>query len=341
MKKILLTAACLTLAMYGFTQSTSQYKIVNKIHLDGDMGWDYVAVDDASNRLYQSHGNMVQVVDLNNNKLIGTISGLNGVHGIAIAADLNKGFITSGKDTSVVVFDLNTFAVITKVKTTGAKPDAIAYDKSTQRAFSFNGASNNSTVIDAKTNAVVGTITLPGKPEFCVADGNGKLYDNLEDKNMICVIDANTMKVENTWSLAPGDGPSGLAIDPSTRRLFSVCDNKMMVVVNADNGKVVTTIPIGEKVDAAAFDKGTNRIYSSNGDGTLTVIQEESADKYSVVENVTTVKRARTCAVNSKTHHIYLPSAQFVESTSADNDTKPKPKVAAGTFEVLDVAPVK
>jgi DNA-binding beta-propeller fold protein YncE len=339
MKKILFTAAFLSLSILGFTQ---EYKIANKIHLDGDMGWDYIAVDDASNRLFVSHGNMVQVVDLNNgNKAVATINGMNGVHGIAIANDLGKGFISSGKDSSVVVFDLSTYAVITKFKVTGANPDAIVYDKSTQRVFTFNGKSSNSTVIDAKTNNIIGTISLPGKPEFCVADGKGKLYDNLEDKSMICEIDANTMKVENTWPLAPGDGPSGLAIDPASRRLYSVCDNKTMVVMNADNGKVVTTVAIGDGPDAVGFDSYTKTIYSSNSDGTLTVVQEVNPNEYKVVENVPTQKRARTCAVNSKTHHVYLPTAELKAAEKTADNPKGKPSIVPGSFTVLDVAPGK
>ncbi|HXB12337.1 MAG TPA: YncE family protein [Bacteroidia bacterium] len=342
MKKILFASAFLALSIYGFAQTKSQYKIANKFHVDGDLGWDYIACDDSANRLYVSHGTMVQVLDLNNGgKVIGTIAGLNGVHGIAVASDLNKGFITSGKDSVVAVLDLTTFATIAKVKVTGAGPDAILYDKFTHKVFTFNGHSNNSTVIDAKTNAVIGTIDLPGKPEFAVADGNGKVYDNLEDKNMICVINATTMKVETTWSIAPGDGPSGLAIDTKNHRLFSVCD-KLMVIVNADNGKIVTTLPIGDRVDATAFDVSLNRVYSSNGDATLTVVQEDGPDKFTVLENVATAKGARTCALNSKTHHVYLPSAEYGAPPAPTADKpKPKPPIKPNSFQILDVEYVK
>jgi len=327
----------------GIAQIDSLYKVMAKTHVDGDMGWDYVAVDEGPNRLYVSHGNMVQVLDLNlDNKVIGTIKGLNGVHGIAIASDLKKGFISSGKDSSVTVFDLGNLAVIAKIQVTGLNPDAIVYDKSTQRVLTFNGKSKNSTVIDAKTNSVIGTIDLPGKPEFSVSDGKGKLYDNLEDKNMICVIDAATMKVVNTWSLSPGDGPTGLAIDAKNRRLFSVCDNKMMIIMDADNGKVITTIPIGQRVDAVAFDVNNKRIYSSNGDGTLTVIQQDAADKYHIIENVATQKGARTCAVNSTTHEIYLPTAEFTPAPpKPDGGPKPRPGVVPGSFVILVIAPMK
>ena len=360
MKKIIFIALGLVFSTYSFAQnatpskaailesdkdvkSVSQYKVANKFHLDGDMGWDYVAVDESSNRLYVSHGNMVQVLDLKNGgKVIGTIGNLNGVHGIALADDLNKGFITSGRDSSVAIFDLKTLVTITKFKVTGAGPDAILYDKFSQRVFTFNGRTSNSTVIDAKTNAIVGTIELPGRPEFAVADGNGKIYDNLEDKSMICVINSTSMKVENTWSLAPGDGPSGLAIDVKSRRLFSVCDNKMMVIMNADNGKIITTVPIGEHPDAAGFDVSVDRAYSSNGDGTLTVVKEDAGDKFTLLENVTTQKGARTCAVNSITHHIYLPTAEFGAAPKPTPDKpKPRPSIVPNSFQILDVELVK
>jgi len=338
MKRLLFTAVSLFLSVLCFSQSSGQYKVVDRIHLDGDKGWDYIAVDDSTNRLYVSHGDMVQVVDLNNgNKIIGTISGLNGVHGIAIAQEFNKGFITSGKDTSVVVFDLSTFGTLAKIKVSPG-PDAIVYDKFSKKVFSFNGKSKSSTVIDAKTNAVVGTIDLPGKPEFCVADGLGKIYDNLEDKNMICVINTTTMKVENSWSIAPADGPSGLAIDTKTRRLFSVCD-KTMVIVDADKGTILKTLPIGDRVDAAGFDYNLNRAYSSNGDGTLTVVQENAGDDFKVIDNVATEKGARTCCVNSKTHHIYLPDAKFNPAPAAAEGDKPKkPSIIPDSFIILDVA---
>ena len=220
----------------------SHYKIANNIHVDSNGGWDYTTVDEQSNRLYVSHGTIVQVVDLNTSKVIAIIPNTNGVHGIALAQDLNKGFISDGKDSAVTIFDLKTNATIAKIQVTGQKPDAIVYDDVTKRVFTLNGKSNNATVIDAKTNKVIGTIALDGKPEFCVADGTGKLFVNLEDKSAIEEIDANSMKVLKQWSIAPGESPTGLAIDKKNRRLFSVCDNKMMVVSDADKGTVVTTV---------------------------------------------------------------------------------------------------
>jgi len=317
----------------------SHYKIANRIHIDSNGGWDYTSVDEQLNRLYVSHGNMVQVVDLNTSKVIAIIPNTNGVHGIAMADEFEEGFISDGKDSSVTIFNLKTNATITKIQVTGQKPDAIVYDDVTKRVFTLNGKTNNATVIDAKTNTVLGTIALDGKPEFCVADGTGKLFVNIEDKSTIEEIDASTMKVLKQWSIKPGEGPSGLAIDKKKRRLFSVCD-KMMVVSDADKGSVVTTVTIGDGPDAAAFDPGLMRVYSSNSDGTMTVVSD-SADTYKVLENVSTQKRARTMALNTKTHHIYLPVADFMPLHPIKaTQEKPKPTPKPGTFQVLDVVPV-
>ncbi len=340
MKTTLLTG--LFAAAFGIlanAQATkSHYKIVNRIHINGETFWDYLTVDEASNTLYVSHSNRVEVVDLNKSKLVDSIINLNGVHGIALAPDYNKGFITEGKDTSVTVFDMTTHATLAKIKLPGGfGPDAIVYDKTTHRIFTFNGHSNNSTVISAKTNAILGTIPLDGKPEFCVADGQGKLYVNLEDKSMIEEIDVNTMKVLKQWSIAPGAGPSGLAMDTKNRRLFSVCDNKLMVVSDPDKGTVVTTVPVGDGPDAAAFDPELMRIYSSNGNGNITVVSD-SADTYKVLETVTTQNRARTMAINTKTHHLYLPVGEWkpLPPVRAGAE-KPKPGIKQGTFVVMDI----
>lgn len=343
MKTKLLTLFFISsLGIVASAQTTKlHYKIANRIHVDSNGGWDYTTVDEQTNRLYVSHGTMVQVVDLNTAKVIAIIPHTNGVHGIALAQDLNKGFISDGKDSSVTIFDLETNATIAKVQVTGQKPDAIVYDDVTQRVFTMNGKTNNATVIDAKTNKVIGTIALDGKPEFCVADGTGKLFVNLEDKSAIEVIDAKSMKVLKKWSIAPGESPSGLAMDKKNRRLFSVCDNKMMVVSDADKGTVVTTVAIGDGPDAAAFDPTQMRIYSSNGeDGTLTVISD-SADTYKVLENVETQKRARTMALNTKTHHVYLPTSEFMPLHPVRaNQPRPKPTPKPNTFTVLDIAEI-
>ena len=243
MKTKLLTGFFLLSGLYTNAQlvldgadkrSSKRYQIVNRIHMPGEMGWDYCAVDEENNTLYVSHGTRVEVIDLKEGKLVDSILHTNGVHGIAIANDLNKGFISNGKDSSVTVFNLKTHATLAKVNVTGQKPDAITYDKVTHRVFTFNGKTNNATVLNAKTNAVEGTIALDGKPEFAVADGTGKIYVNIEDKSNTAEIDCKTMKVLREWSIKPGESPSGLAMDTKNHRLFSVCDNHLMVISDAE-----------------------------------------------------------------------------------------------------------
>jgi YVTN family beta-propeller protein len=343
MKKYLFLISCLILFSFNvslFAQTdNSKYKIANKFKVEGDGGWDYLTADDSTGRLFISHGNIVQVMDDKTGKLVGTITGLNGVHGIAIANDLNKGFISSGRDSSVTVFDLKTLASITKINVTGKNPDAILYEPSTQKVFTFNGRSSNVTVIDAKTNKVTGTIAVDGKPEFSVTDGKGNIYFNVEDKSELSMISAKTLKVEKTWSVKPGEEPSGLAIDVVNHILFSVCD-KLMVISDAEAAKVITTVPIGDGPDGASFDPTLKRAYSSNGDGTLTVVQEISKDKFSVLENVSTQKGARTITIDTKTHHLFLPTAEFGETPAPTKDKpKPRPQIKPNTFVILDIAP--
>lgn len=309
---------------------------MNKIHLDGAGGWDYLNADAVNNRLYVSHGTVVQVVDLDKGTLLATINDTKGVHGIALAPDLNKGFISCGRDSSVAVFDLATFKVSERVKVTGKNPDAILYDPYKKIVFTFNGGSSNSTVLDAITNKVLATIPLAGKPEFSATDGKGKVYVNIEDKSLITTINTNTLKVETSWSIAPGDEPSGLAFDVKTNRLFSVCGNKIMVISNALTGKVITTVPIGDRCDGVAFDPASKRAFSSNGDGTMTVVQENADDTYTVVENVTTQKGARTITCNTKTHKLYTPTAEF-EPASGNS----RPATKANSFTILEIEPVK
>ncbi len=312
------------------------YKISNRIHLEGDGGWDYLTVDPATDRLFVSHSTMVQVADIQKGTLLATIADTKGVHGIALAADLNKGFISCGKDSSVVVFDLTSYKVIERVKVTGANPDAILYDPYKKIVFTFNGRSANTTVLDATTNKVIATIPLDGKPEFAVSDKKGKVYVNNEDKSLVNVINTNTLKVENSWSLAPGEEPSGLALDNETHRLFMVCSNKLMVVMNALTGKVITTLPIGDRCDGVAFDPATKRAFSSNGDGTMTVVQENANDTYTEIENVITQKSARTIACNPITHKLYLTAAEFEAPVG-----NARPAIKPGTFTVLEIEPVK
>ena len=334
MKKIkyILTIILGSSFLFLNAQTTSTFKIVNKIHLDGDEKWDYLFSDDLNNRLYVSHGSMVQVVDESKGTLVGKITGMNGVHGIAIAPELYKGYISSGKDSSVVVFDTKTLQVITKITVTGKGPDAIMFDPFSKKVFVFNGKTNNATVIDAASNKILTTIPLEGKPEFSVSDGKGKIYVNLEDKSSISLINPITCKLEQTWPLAPGEEPTGLALDNVTHRLFSVCSNKLMVITDALSGKVISTLPIGEKSDGTAFDQGLKCIYSSNGDKTLTVVKEGSDGNFSVSENVPTQEGARTITVNKMTHHVYLSAADFEPAAAGQ-----KPKIIPGTFVILDI----
>jgi len=332
MKKVLFFAAVL---ISSFTLQAQNAKVVNRFSLPGDGGWDYITVDEATNTVYTSHGNIVQVVNAANGKLLSRISDLSGVHGIALAQELNKGFISNGRDSSVTVIDLKTYKTLTKIQVTGKNPDAILYDPLSQQVFTFNGRTANVTVIDAKTNQVKATIKVDGKPEFAQTDLKGNIYVNIEDKNSINVIDTKTLKVVRRWSIAPGDEPSGLALDNESHRLFSVCGNKLMVVSDAQTGKVITTLPIGDGSDGVVFDPVLKRAYSSNGEGNITVVQEVNKDKFVVAGTVTTQKSARTIAVNTKTHHLYLPAAEF---NAPIGNSKQRPPMKSGSFVILDVA---
>jgi len=342
MRKIVMMLSCLMQATaFSSVAQSSEYKIINTFHLVGDGGWDYLSIDESSNRLFVSHGTQVQVVDLSSGKLIGSVPGLSGVHGIAIAAEINKAFISCGRDSSVVIVDLKTLKFIDKIKVTGANPDAILYDSYSHRVFTFNGRSANATVIDAYTHKIVTTIALDGKPEFAVTDGNGKIFVNNEDKSMIYVINSNTLQVEQKWTIEPGKEPSGLAFDKANHRLFSVTD-KLMVIVDSENGKIVATVPIGEGVDGVAFDPIKKRAYSSNGEGTVSVVQEGTPNEFNVVETITTQRGARTIGINTKTHRIYLPTGEFgpVPKPTPENP-RSRPTAKPGTFTILEVGYIK
>jgi YVTN family beta-propeller protein len=318
------------------------YAVVNKFHLPGDGGWDYLNVDASRGWLFVSHGTMVQVMDVKSGKVTGTIPNTPGVHGIALAPEFNKGFISNGKDTSVTIFDYKTLAFIARIKVTGQNPDAIMYDDFSKRVFVYNGRSANATVIDAKTDAIIATIPLEGKPEFSVTDGAGKIYVNIEDKNLVDEINATTMKVEHSWPISPGEEPSGLALDNETHRLFSVCSNKLMVILDATNGNIITTLPIGDGCDGVKFDPYYKTAFSSNGEGSITVVLEKPGDKFSVLETVTTQAGARTLAIDEKTHRIYLPTAEFgpAPEPTAENP-RPRKTIKPDTFVILEVAFIK
>jgi len=315
-------------------QNTSGYHIVKTLPIGGDEGWDYVTADSEARRVYISHGSHVVVLDADSGAVTGDIADTQGVHGIAIAQDLGRGFTSNGRANTVTIFDLKTLKLIGTVNT-GTNPDAIVYDTGTKRAFSMNGRSKDATAINAADGTVAGTLALGGKPEFAVADGKGSIFVNIEDTSELVQFDPEKLKVINRWKLAGCDEPSGLAMDPKTRRLFSGCGNKVMMVTDADNGKTVAKVPIGDGVDANAFDAATDLAFASNGDGTLTVVHEDAADKFRVVENATTKRTARTMALDLKTHNIFLPAAEFEPPAPGER----RGKMKAGTFVVLVLAP--
>jgi DNA-binding beta-propeller fold protein YncE len=333
---ILLTAlvAMFSLAVFAATQ----YKVKQKFVLGGDGGWDYLTYDPAGHRLFIARATRVMVVDPEKGSVLGEIPNTPGVHGVALAQDLGKGFTSNGRENTVTVFDLKTLKETARIKLDAAEnPDAIMYEPVSKRVFTFNGRSHNATAIDAEKNSVIANIPLDGKPEFAVADGKGTIFVNIEDKSELTSIDARNAKVLNTWPLAPCEEPSGLAMDQKNRRLFAGCDNKMMAVVNADSGKVVTTVPIGQGVDANRFDPGTDLAFSSNGDGTLTVVHEDSPDKYSVVQNADTQRSARTMALNPKNHEVYLVAAEIEQAPPAKEGERPRRTMKPGTFTLLVV----
>jgi YVTN family beta-propeller protein len=342
MKKTMLTITLSAFLLSGtilLAQSQKiTYKITRTFSLPGDGGWDYLTVDASAGRLFVSHGTMVQVVDLKSGQLAGTIPNTFGVHGVALAPDLNKGFISDGRDSSVTIVNLKTLATLATIRVTGNNPDAILYDPFTKRVFVFNGRSADATVIDAKNDSVMATIPLDGKPEFAVTDGNGSIYVNIEDKSQIARINAKTLNVEEWWPLAPGEEPTGLALDNTSHRLFSACANTVLVVADAFDGHVVTTLPIGEGCDGVKYDPMTKRIFCSNGAGTLTVIQQKNGDSYSVIGNFPTQEGARTLAVDTLTHRVYLSVADVMPpSEPSEANVHVRRLIKPGTFKVVEM----
>ena len=334
---ILIAVACLCASSVK-AFAPAQYQVKQKYVLGGEGGWDYLTFDPAGKRLFISRGTHVMVVDPYKGSVVSDIPDTAGVHGIALAQDLGKGFTSNGRDNSVTVFDLKTLKETAKIKIEGENPDAILYDAATKRVFTFNGRSKNATVIDAEKGTVISNIPLDGKPEFGAADGKGMVYVNIEDKSELTSIDAKKAAVVKSWPLAPCEEPSGLAMDQKHRRLFAGCSNKMMAIVDADSGKVIATPAIGEGVDANAFDADQQLAFSSNGrDGNLTVVHEDSPDKFSVVENVPTQKFARTMALDTTNHDVYLVTAEIEEAPPAKEGERPRRSMKPGTFTLLVV----
>jgi hypothetical protein len=310
----------------------SGYHVIKTVSVPGDEGWDYIAVDSDARRVYISHGSHVVVMNADTYAIEGDIPNTPGVHGIAIAPDLGRGFVSSGRADTATIFDLKTLQTLGTAKTDG-NPDAIAYDSVSKRVFTFNGRGKNTTAINGADGSVVGSLPLGGKPEFAAADGKGSIFVNNEDSGELIQIDTAKLAELHRWSMAPCKSPSGLALDLKTRRTMSVCDDKVGIVMNVDTGKIVTKLTIGEGPDAAAFDPGTNLFFASNGEGNLTVIHEDSSDKFTVIDTVPTKRSARTMGLDLKTHNIFLPTADFDPPASGERRGKMKP----GSFAILVV----
>ena len=333
MKKIITALAILSVA---FTTAKAQQKtgfhILNTFHIASSGGWDYIEVGPVNDWLYVSHGTQVNVLNKKTGDSVGVIENTTGVHGIAFDVAHNKGFTSNGRLNNVTVFDMNTNKVLAQIAT-GQNPDAIFYEPFSKKIITCNGRSKNLSIIDPVLNKTIDSVDVGGKPETAVSDDAGKLYVNIEDKNEIVQVDTKTFKVLKHWSIAPADGPTGLAIDKVTGRLFAGCD-KLLVIMDANTGKVVDTLKIGNGCDGVAFDPALKNIYTSNGEGTITVIHEDKANKYTIVENIETKRGARTIALDKTTHFLYLPTAEF---EAQEPNQKGRPKMKAGTFQVLQV----
>jgi DNA-binding beta-propeller fold protein YncE len=339
MNRALLSRSCALALLAAACAHAGAYHLAHEVKIAGDMGWDYLTFDAPGHRLFVSHGTRVEIVDTQGLTPVGAIADTPGVHGIAIANDLGRGYVSAGASSMVVVFDLKTLARIGEIKT-GANPDAILYEPDTQRVFSFNGRGRDVTVVDAVKNEVIATISLDAKPEFAVSDGAGHVFVNLEDRNSIAQIDVKSLAVTSTWALQGCEEPSGLAIDRKHHRLFSVCGNAVMNIVDSLDGKAVAQVPIGKGVDGAAFDDSAQLAFASAGEGTLTVVKEQSPEKFKVVASVPTKTGARTMTVDQATHRVFLSTAQR-GAVPAATEAQPRPRapVIEGTFEVLVIEP--
>ena len=344
-KKMFRSAACFGLVLLGLfltangvsaqQAGASGYHLANKVKLGGSGGWDYLEVDPATHRLFISRATHVIVVDPAQGKLIGDIPNTQGVHGIALADEFNKGFTTNGRTSDSTVFDLTSLAVSGTIKT-DKDTDAVIYDPFSKRVFTFNGDANTATAIDAASAKAVGTIPLGGGPEFGASDKKGNIFVNLEDKSALVKLDAKTLKIENTWPLAPCESPSGLAIDAEHEILIVGCHNKLMAFVDGNSGKVLGTVPIGQGVDANRFDPATGYAFASCGDGTLTIAHEDSPTSFSAVETIQTQRGARTMAIDYATHDVYLVTADLGPAPPATKDNpRPRPAIIPDTFTLL------
>lgn len=336
-KSFIIASAFLCLSLNVTAQKTVSSNTIKILKIGGNSdGWDYLTIHPKNNLLYVSHGTRVNILNTKTGENSGEIEGTTGVHGIAFPPNSTNGFITCGKLNSVKVFDTKTNKVTSEIPV-GQNPDAIFYDFFSKKLIVCNGKTNTISVIDPENNTVVHTIDVGGKPETAVSNGKGKIFVNIEDKNEIVVIDAKNFMVTNHWNLDKEEEPSGLVIDTKTNRLFSTC-NKMLVILDSETGKLVKKIPIGEGCDGAVFDDKTNTIYTSNGEGNISVIQEKNANQFIALKNIATKKGARTIALDNSTHNLYLPTADFDDK---EKDSRGRPKVKEGTFQILAIKTIK
>lgn len=337
--KRLLTLGVLALLIAPSCGAQTPYKFLKEIPIGGEGGWDYLAVDQYARRLYVTHATRIVVIDIDKDVVAGEITNTPGVHGFAIAPELQRGFSSNGRENKASIVDLKTLGTVAKVDT-GENPDAILYETGQQEVYTFNGRGKSATVFDPRSGKVLATIPLSGKPEFAAANPRARrVYCNIEDQSEVAVIDTQTHKVVATWPIAPGAGASGMAFDGQHRRLFLGCGNRMMVMMDSANGKVVDKVPIGQGVDACKFDRGTQLAFASCGDGTVTIAHEDSPDKLTVVQTLKTEPRARTMALDPRTHRIYLASAKFEPAPAQSGGKKQRPNVIAGSFKVLVYGP--
>ena len=330
------------LAPFGTAQAQAapHYRITHQLALPGDQGWDYLTFEQGGQRLFVAHGSRVVVIDTDKLAVVGEIADTPGVHGIALAPDLGRGYVSAGRSGAVVVFDLKTLARLKELKVTGENPDAILYDPATQRVFTFNGRGRNATAIDAHSDQVLGSIALDAKPEFAQSDGKGRVYVNLEDKSSLAVLDPRKLAMVSVWPIAGCEEPSGLALDAARERLFPGCDNKVMAAVDGRSGRVLGGVPIGAGVDATAFDPGTRLVYASCGDGTLTVARASPRGALETVQSVPTQRGARTMALDLRTHRVFLVTADFGPPPPASAEhPHPRPAILPGTFRLLVLDP--
>lgn len=338
MKQLLLSLAFVLFALLLRAQTTPTYHVLSKTTLGGEGFWDYVLVDPMARRLYVTHDTRIEVLDVDTKKLVGTITGTAGAHGVAVVTKHNRGFITNGRTNVVTMFDLKSLKPMGDVPA-GKNPDALLYDSFSDRVFIFNNDSRDITVLEAATGKVVSTFSVGGNPEAGATDGRGRIFVNVEDTSELVVFDARTLAVGHRWPLAPGEEPTGIEYDGKNHRLYSNCrKNQLMIVLDSETGKRIAQLPIGKGVDGAAFDPKTNRAFSSNGEGTLTVVQAESGNTFRILENAPTQRGARTLAFDAKTGHLWTVTAEFGPAPAATTENpRPRPAILPNTFVVLEI----